>query len=70
MTWMSASLRAAAIFLYVVIFTVVLPDFVIGLDPIATASSVVRDAVVLAVWGAGFVGGIWVLRRYQDRGLI
>lgn len=70
MTWMSASLRAGAIFLYIVVFTVIIPDVVIGLDPIATASNVVRDAVVLAVWGAGFVGGVWLLRRYQARGLI
>ena len=70
MSWLTASLRAGAIFLYFVVFTVVVPDVVIGLDAIATASDIVRDAVVLTIWTIGFVGGVWGLRRLQARDLI
>lgn len=70
MSWMTASLRGGAIFLFFVVFTVIVPDFVVSLDPVASAADIVRDAIVLAVWGAGLVGGLWLLRRGQSRGLI
>ena len=70
MTWMTASVRAAVIFVYILVFTVVVPDFVIGLGAIATASTFVRDAVVLVVWTAGLGIGLWLLRRLQSQGQI
>jgi hypothetical protein len=70
MSWTTASLRALAIFVYFVVATVVVPDVVIGLGPIAEASNFVRDAVTLGVWGAGLVVGLWLLRRLQARNLI
>ena len=47
-----------------------IPDYVIGLEAIATASTFVRDAVVLAIWGGAFVAGLWLLRRLQARNVI
>jgi hypothetical protein len=58
------------IFFYFVVLTVIVPDLIIGLGPIAKASNFVRDAVILAVWGAGLVAGLWMLRRLQARDLI
>jgi hypothetical protein len=70
MNWMAASLRAFAIFFYFVVLTVFVPDLVIGLNAISSASNFVRDAVVLVVWGSGLVAGLWMLRRFQARDLI
>lgn len=70
MSWKTASVRGFVVFLYFVVLTVVVPDVVIGLDAIASASTFVRDLVVLLVWGGGFVGGLWLLRRLQSRGVI
>jgi len=70
MTWMNASLRAFVIFVYFVVATVWLPNFVVRLGPVASASSLVSDSVVLTVWGAGLGVGLWLLRWAQRRGLI
>ena len=59
-----------AIFAYVLIATVWLPDFVLSLGPIASGSALVRDVVVLAVWGGALGAGMWVLRRAQERGML
>lgn len=67
MSWLQASIRAALIVAYFIVATVWLPDVVVNLDPIAGGSAIVRDAVVLAVWGGGFVAGAWFLRRSQRR---
>lgn len=70
MTWMQAWLRAGIIFLYFVVSIVIIPDFVIGLGPIAEASTFIRDGVVGAVWAGGFVAGLWGLRMLQSQGRI
>jgi hypothetical protein len=70
MTWVKASAWALAIFAYFVVTTVVIPDYVLQIDAVADASSVVRDLVVLVVWGGALGAGVWLLRRGQRRGLI
>jgi len=69
-TWTIASLKAAVIVLYFVISTVWLPDFVLHLGFVETASDFVSDLLITAVWGAALGGGIWALRIGQRRGLI
>jgi len=70
MTWMNASLRGLVIFVYFVVATVWLPNFVVRLAPVASASSFVSDSLVLVVWGVGLGAGLWLLRFAQRRGLI
>ena len=70
MSWINATLRGLGVFSYFVVATVWLPDFVIKMDSIAAASSTVRDLVVLAVWGGGLVGGLWLLRVGQRKGFV
>ncbi len=70
MTWVNAYLRGLLIFVYFVVATVIVPDIVVRLDVITGASSVVQDLVVPGVWAAGFVGGLYLLRRFQRTGLI
>lgn len=70
MSWGNAWLRGLAIFLYVVIATVWLPDFVLALGPINEGSAFVRDVAVVVVWGAALFGGMVLLRLGQKRGVI
>jgi hypothetical protein len=70
MSWIGATGRGLLIVAFFFGATVWIPDFVLGLDAIASASSLVRDLVVMAVWGAGFTGGLWLLRLSQRRRLI
>ncbi|HEX5631273.1 MAG TPA: hypothetical protein VFY15_06415 [Acidimicrobiia bacterium] len=70
MTWINASVRAFAIVLYFVVFTVWLPDFVLGLGFVSGGSDLLRDLAVSAVWGAAMVVGMVGLRLAQRRGLV
>lgn len=70
MSWVSATLRGLLVFLYFVVFTVLVPNFVLGMDIVASASSIVRDLVGLVVWGTAMVFGLWMLRRAQSRDVI
>ena len=70
MGWMNAYVRGLLVFLYFVVTTVIVPDIVVRLDSVAGSSTVVSDLVVLAVWGGGLVGGLYLLRRFQRTGLI
>lgn len=70
MSWIGATWRGLLIVAFFFAATVWLPDFVLGLDAIASASALVRDLVVLGVWGSGFAAGLWALRLSQRRGLI
>lgn len=70
MTWTSAALRSLLIVLYFVVATVWLPDRVLRLGAVAESATLVSDLLVLVVWGAGLVGGLWGLRTAQRRGLI
>jgi predicted tellurium resistance membrane protein TerC len=56
--------------LYFIVATVWLPDFVLSLDAVASASETVRDFVVLVVWGGALVAGMYLLRWAQRRDLI
>lgn len=70
MTWINAWLKGLAIFVYFVLATVWLPDFVLKLSFVQTASDLVSDAMLLAVWGTALVGGMWALRVGQRKGII
>ena len=70
MTWLNAYLRGVAVFAYFLVATVIVPNIVLRLDAIGNASTVVQDLVVLAIWGAGFVVGVVLLRRFQTRGIV
>ncbi|MCH7584268.1 MAG: hypothetical protein IH941_03800 [Acidobacteria bacterium] len=70
MSWINAFVRGLLIVAYFVVATIIVPNAVLRLDSVSAASNVVRDMVVLAVWGVGLAGGLWVLRRAQRRGLI
>lgn len=70
MTWSGAAWRALSIFIYFVVASVCLPDFIISLDAVAGASAWLRDGLVTLVWVAALFGGLLVLRRMQQRGTI
>ena len=70
MSWINAYVRGLLIVAYFVVATVILPNAVLRLDPVLSASDVIRDLLVLAVWGAGLVAGLWLLRLLQRRGTI
>jgi hypothetical protein len=70
MDWITASWRGAIIVLYFAIATVWLPDFIISLGAVADASPILRDLLVLVVWGAALGAGSYLLRRAQRQGLI
>ena len=70
MSWINAYVRGLLIVAYFVVATVILPNAVLRLDPVLSASDVIRDLLVLAVWSAGLVAGLWLLRRLQRRGAI
>ena len=70
MTWTAAALRGLLIFVYFVVATVWLPNRVLRLGFIADANSFVEDLVVLIVWGAALVGGMYALRTAQRRKII
>ena len=70
MTWWSAAVRSLVIFGYFVVFTVWLPDFVLQLGAVSSASRTVQDLLALTFWGVPLVGGVWALRNLQRRGLI
>ena len=70
MSWTNAYARGLLIFVYFVVATVIIPNLVIRLDSVARASSVVKDLAVLATWGTGLVAGLYLLWRFQRKGLI
>jgi predicted exporter len=70
MSWTNAILRGLLIVAYFVIATVWLPDKVATLDSLASASRPVRDIVISGVWAGALIGGLWLLRVSQRRGLI
>lgn len=70
MSWTNAAIRGVAIFAYFFIATVWLPDLVLTLGPIASASGMIQDIVGLSAWGLGLGAGMFGLRLAQRRGLI
>lgn len=70
MTWITAWLRGLAIVGYFVVATVWVPDFLLNLSFLQTANDVLSDLILLAVWGAALVGGMWALRVGQRKGII
>jgi hypothetical protein len=69
-TWSSALVRGLAVFLYFAVFTVWLPDFVLGQGFVAEGSALLRDVVVTVVWGGALAVGMIGLRLAQRRGLV
>lgn len=70
MTWPGAALRGLVIVAYFIVFTVWLPNTILQLGAVASATSFVRDALVTAVWGTALVVGLYGLRVSQRAGLI
>ncbi len=70
MSWINAYLRGLLIVAYFVVATVIVPNAVLRFDSVLSASNLVRDLLVLAVWVAGFVVGLWLLRFLQRKGAI
>ena len=70
MSWINAYLRGFIVFAYFLIATVIIPNLVLRLDAVGSASSFAQDLLVLAIWGTGLVAGIYLLRRFQRQGLI
>lgn len=70
MNWMNAYVRGLIIFLYFLVATVVVPDFVLKLDSVGSLSALLQDVIVLAIWGVGLIAGMYLLRRFQARGHI
>jgi hypothetical protein len=70
MTWSGAAVRSVLIVVYFIVATLWLPDMLTQVGAVAEAPSLVRDAIVLAVWGGGLFGGLYGLRVAQRRGLI
>jgi len=69
-TWTTALWRGVAVFAYFTITTVWLPDVVISLSAVSDAPGLVRDLIVLIVWGVALGAGMYLLRRAQQRALI
>ena len=70
MSWLNAYIRGLVIFAYFLIATVMIPNSVLRLNAVGSASAVVQDLIVLALWGAGLVAGLYLLRQLQRRGII
>ena len=70
MSWINAYLRGLLIVAYFVVATVIVPNFVLRLDVVLSTSDVIRDLLVLAIWGTALVVGLWLLRMLQRRGAI
>ncbi len=64
-----AAITALAIFGYFAIFTVVIPSWLLR-SVLTTVSRGVADLTVLVIWFIFLGGGLWALRRAQDRGWI
>ncbi len=70
MSWINATVRGLLIVAYFVVTTVWLPNQVVTIDAIESASRWIRDVAVSGVWAVALGGGIWLLRIGQRRGLI
>ena len=70
MNWMNAYVRGFLVFMYFLVMTVMVPNFVLRLGAVGNASALIQDLIVLAVWGAGLVAGLYLLRRFQAKGVI
>lgn len=70
MSWINAYVRGLLIVAFFIVATVFIPNAVVQMGVLSDASGVVRDGVVLVVWGGGLVVGLWLLRVLQRRNLI
>src|SRR3972149_4058499 len=68
MSWIGAMGRGLLIVSFFFAAVVWIPNLVVEVDFVASASSWVRDGAVVTVWGVGFVGGLFLLRIAQRRG--
>lgn len=60
-SWIDGGLKAAVIFIGVVVLTVFLPSYVLKLEQVAELDRGARDAIGTVVWGMAFVGSLWLL---------
>jgi hypothetical protein len=67
---LNAYVRGFLVFAYFLVATVMIPNYVLKLEAIGSASTVVQDLVVLGIWGAGLVAGMFLLRRFQAKGIV
>jgi len=70
MSWIGAIGRGLLIVAFFFAAVVWIPNLVVEVDFVASASSWVRDGAVVTVWGVGFVGGLFLLRIAQRRGFV
>ena len=62
--------KAIGVVAYFFVATVWLPNLILGIGAIETASTFVRDGLTSLVWAVALGGGIVGLRVAQRRGLI
>lgn len=70
MSWTTAWWKGLLVVLYFAVTTAWLPDFVLGLGAVADSSRVLRDLIVLVIWGVALGAGMYLLRRAQREGII
>jgi len=70
LSWSSATWRSLIIFGYVVIFTVWLPDRVVKIGAVASASTWIRDGIALVAWGVPLLVALVGVRIAQEHELI
>ncbi|MDX1621447.1 MAG: respiratory nitrate reductase subunit gamma, partial [Nitriliruptorales bacterium] len=64
-SWPAALGRSTLIVIFFVLGTVWLPSFVMRMDALSTAPSLVRDLLAAGIWLALVVAGLWGLRWAQ-----
>ena len=69
MTRASSTMSAVGVLADFSLATVWLPDFVLRLGPVASASALIRDGLVLVVWGVALAAGICGLDRRGIHGV-
>jgi len=69
-SWWSATLRSVLIFLYVLLFTVWFPSWLLLTNVVASANPWIRDGIAVTVWGVALFAGLAGLRVAQQRELI
>ena len=61
LSWAGATLKAIVIFVAVAALTVFIPSWVLRLDQVTGLDRDAQDLIGSVVWGAGFLGSLWLL---------